>query len=147
MRLRNNEIAACLVIALGVGSVLTGALLQEISTGKTAQQPESVTAAAYVEPTPAPETTPEPMPTVETVRFSATGDDLIHDGIFLQAKNRGTDGYYDFSYAYENMRDFYTQFDVNWLNQETLVNDAFDPSGYPMFSTPGVQPVQQPQLR
>lgn len=108
MRLRNNEIAACLVIALGVGSVLTGALLQEISTGKTAQQPESVAAAAYVEPTPAPETTPEPMPTVETVRFSATGDDLIHDGIFLQAKNRGTDGYYDFSYAYENMRDFYT---------------------------------------
>ena len=137
MRLRNNEIAACLVIALGVGGVLTGALLQEISTGKTAQQPESVATAAYVEPTPAPETTPEPMPTVETVRFSATGDDLIHDGIFLQAKNRGTDGYYDFSYAYENMRDFYTQFDVNWLNQETLVNDAFDPSGYPMFSTPG----------
>ena len=139
MRLRSNEIAACLVlvIALGVGSVLTGALLQEISTGKTAQQPESVAAAAYVEPTPAQETTPEPMPTVETVRFSATGDDLIHDGIFLQAKNRGTDGYYDFSYAYENMRDFYTQFDVNWLNQETLVNDAFDPSGYPMFSTPG----------
>ena len=65
MRLRNNEIAACLVIALGVGSVLTGALLQEISTGKTAQQPESVAAAAYVEPTPAPETTPEPMPTVK----------------------------------------------------------------------------------
>ena len=26
---------------------------------------------------------------------------------------------------------------MNWLNQETLVNDAFDPSGYPMFSTPG----------
>ena len=47
MRLRNNEIAACLVIALGVGSVLTGALLQEISTGKTAQQqPESGAASA-----------------------------------------------------------------------------------------------------
>ncbi len=68
--------------------------------------------------------------------FSATGDDLIHDGIFLQAKQRGGD-HYDFSFAYENMRDFYTQFDVNWLNQETLVNDAFAPSGYPMFSTPG----------
>ena len=35
------------------------------------------------------------------------------------------------------MRAFYTQFDVNWLNQETLVNDAFEPSGYPLFSTPG----------
>ena len=102
MRLRNNEIAACLVIALGVGSVLTGALLQEISTGKTAQQPESV-AAAYVEPTPAPETTPEPMPTVETVRFSATGDDLIHDGIFLQARERGGD-HYDFDAAYAAMQ-------------------------------------------
>ena len=138
MRLKSNEIAACLVIALGVGGVLTGALLQEIS-GKAPQSatPESAAVAAYVEPTPTPEPTPEPTPTVETVRFSATGDDLIHDGIYLQAKARGSDGYYDFSYAYENMRDFYTQFDVNWLNQETLVNDAFAPSGYPMFSTPG----------
>ena len=138
MRLKSNEIAACLVIALGVGGVLTGTLLQEIS-GKAPQSatPESAAVAAYVEPTPTPEPTPEPTPTVETVRFSATGDDLIHDGIYLQAKARGSDGYYDFSYAYENMRDFYTQFDVNWLNQETLVNDAFAPSGYPMFSSPG----------
>lgn len=26
---------------------------------------------------------------------------------------------------------------MNWLNQETLVNDDYEPSGYPMFSTPG----------
>lgn len=134
--MRSNEIAACLVIAIGVGGVLTGALLQEMNAGK-APQAATVDTAAYVEPTPTPEATPEPEPVVETVRFSATGDDLIHDGIFLQAKQRGMDGYYDFSYAYENMRDFYSQFDVNWLNQETLVNDAFEPSGYPMFSTPG----------
>lgn len=135
MRLRSNEIAACLVIALGVGGVLTGALLQEMS-GCKAPQADSMTATSYTEQPSAPAPTPEPEPTIETVRFSATGDDLIHDGIYLQAKQRGTDGYYDFSYAYENMRDFYSQFDVNWLNQETLVNDAFEPSGYPMFSTP-----------
>ncbi len=35
------------------------------------------------------------------------------------------------------MQGYYNQFDVNWLNQETLVNDAFAASGYPMFSTPG----------
>ena len=74
---------------------------------------------------------------MDTVRFSATGDDLIHDGLYIQARQRGTDGYYDFSYVYENMREFYSQFDVNWLNQETLVNDEFAPSGYPCFSTPG----------
>lgn len=133
--MKGNDIAACLVIALGVGGVLAGSLL---GVGKQEQalpaaEPQPV---AAVEPAATPEPTPEPQPVVETVRFSATGDDLIHDGIFLQAKQRGGD-HYDFSFAYENMRDFYTQFDVNWLNQETLVNDAFAPSGYPMFSTPG----------
>ena len=88
------------------------------------------------EPTTTPEPTPEPTPTAETVHFSATGDDLIHDGIFLQAKERGGD-HYDFDAAYAAMQGYYDQFDVNWLNQETLVNDEFAASGYPMFSTPG----------
>ena len=70
------------------------------------------------------------------MHFSATGDDLIHDGIFLQAKERGGD-HYDFDAAYAAMQGYYDQFDVNWLNQETLVNDEFAASGYPMFSTPG----------
>ena len=91
---------------------------------------------AEPEPTATPEPTPEPTPTVETVHFSATGDDLIHDGIFLQAKERGGD-HYDFDAAYAAMQGYYDQFDVNWLNQETLVNDEFAASGYPMFSTPG----------
>lgn len=139
MRLRGNEIAACVVIALGVSGVLLGSVFQEpLQTQATA-----VAAAVLPTPTPVPTPaptpapTPEPTPTVETVRFSATGDNLIHDGIYLQALQRGEDGYYDFSEAYEPMREFYTQFDVNWLNQETLVNDAFEPRGYPRFSTPG----------
>lgn len=88
---------------------------------------------------PTPESTPEPTPTVQTVRFSASGDNLIHEGLYNQARRRaaeaGQEGY-DFTFAYENLRDFYARYDVNWLNQETLVNDAFEPSGYPMFSTP-----------
>lgn len=136
MRMRGNDIAACLVIALGVGGVLAGSLLGGPSfTTLPAVDPQPVSVDVPT-PTAEPEPTPEPTPTVETVRFSATGDDLIHDGIFLQASQRGGD-HYDFDFAYEEMRDFYTQFDVNWLNQETLVNDQFDASGYPMFSTPG----------
>lgn len=139
MRLRGNEIAACVVIALGVGGVLLGSAFQEPLQAQVAAAAAAVLPTPTPEPTPAPTPapTPEPTPTVETVRFSATGDNLIHDGIFLQARQRGEDGYYDFSEAYEPMREFYTQFDVNWLNQETLVNDAFEPSGYPRFSTPG----------
>ena len=134
MRLRGNEIAACVLIALGVGGVLTGAFMSELQLGPWAPAPTPTPVAT---PAPTPSPTPEPTPLVQTVRFSATGDNLIHDGIYLQARNRGEDGAYDFTEAYAPMREFYQQFDVNWLNQETLVNDAFAPSAYPMFSTPG----------
>lgn len=89
-------------------------------------------------PTAAPTPTPAPTPLVETVRFSATGDNLIHGPIYRQAAARAAEGQvYDFSYAYENMASFYANYDVNWLNQETLVNDKLEPSTYPCFSTPG----------
>lgn len=141
MRLRNNEIAACVVIAVGVGGVLIGSLFQDPLMHQASVLASTLlpvpTATPVPTPLPTPAPTPEPTPTVETVRFSATGDNLIHDGIFLQARQRGENGSYDFTEAYEPMRTFYEQFDVNWLNQETLVNDAFEPSGYPLFSTPG----------
>ena len=35
------------------------------------------------------------------------------------------------------MLDFYQQFDINWINQETLISDTLEPSDYPAFSTPG----------
>ncbi len=78
-----------------------------------------------------------PEPVVTSVRFSATGDNLIHTGIYLQAAKREGNGGYDFSYCYDEVRYFYEDFDVNWLNQETLINDVLPPSSYPMFSTPG----------
>ena len=144
MSLRSHEAAACAVIAIGVCGVLVGSLLVESMrngqssaevTVSTAQSTEEV--QAQTEPTQTPAPTPEPEPVVQTVHFSATGDNMIHEGIYNQARARGSDGHYDFIPAYENLRDFYAGFDVNWLNQETLVNDDYEPSGYPMFSTPG----------
>ena len=80
----------------------------------------------------------EPEPIVQTVRFSATGDNLIHGPIYKQAKRRatGTEAY-SFDYCYEHIAPFYAQQDVNWINQETLCNDELEPSSYPTFSTPG----------
>lgn len=137
MSLRRNELAACVVIAAGVALALvmgSGALPSESVMALISPTP---TPAPTPSPTPVPTSTPEPTPLVETVRFSATGDNLIHSSLYNQARRRAEDGGYDFSAAYENMRDFYSQFDVNWLNQETLVNDDYEPSSYPMFSTPG----------
>lgn len=83
---------------------------------------------------------PTPGPQITTLRFSATGDNLIHNGIYEQAKRRaeqnGTGGY-DFSYCYDQVQQFYSDFDINWINQETLVSDTLEPSTYPCFSTPG----------
>lgn len=75
-------------------------------------------------------------PTVTSIRFSASGDNLIHDGLYLQAKNRATDGGYDFKALYENVAPYYQNFDVNWINQETLVTDELQPSSYPCFCSP-----------
>ena len=73
---------ACVIIAAGVAGVLGGSLLAERADSVFA--PVSATAVsaeptAAPTPQPTPEPTPEPTPVVETVRFSATGDDLIHE--------------------------------------------------------------------
>ena len=72
-----------------------------------------------------------------TLRFSATGDNLIHDGLYLQARSRAGGEGYDFTALYENVAPFYKDFDINWINQETLVTDELPPSSYPCFCTPG----------
>lgn len=85
-----------------------------------------------------PEPTPEPEPVVSTIKFSATGDNLIHKPIYTQAASRAAEGEnYSFDYCYENITEFYAQQDVNWINQETLCTSELEPSTYPCFSTPG----------
>ncbi len=81
---------------------------------------------------------PEPQPVVTTLRFSATGDNLIHKPIYSQAARRAAEGEgYSFDYCYMNLLDFYAQQDINWINQETLCSKELAPSTYPCFSTPG----------
>lgn len=87
------------------------------------------------------QTQPEstPLPTAQpadTVKFIAAGDNLIHGSIYLQAARRSNDGTYDFDAAYANTEDYFDNFDVKFINQETLVNSAYPPSTYPQFSSP-----------
>ena len=68
-----------IVLALAVIALLMIVPLAS-NTFSSVQQ----TAASYPQPSPspspAPAPTPQPTPTVSTVRFSATGDNLIHNG-------------------------------------------------------------------
>ncbi len=68
------------------------------------------------------------------VHLACAGDNLIHDNIYEEAKQ--PDGSYDFHKCYENVRGLIEGTDVAILNQETVVNDAFEPSTFPVFSTP-----------
>lgn len=78
---------------------------------------------------------PEPKPN-SVVKFVAVGDNLIHNNIYTQAKERAGGNGYDFSYAYESVKDIIKSADLSFINQETVVNDLYKPSGYPRFSTP-----------
>ena len=71
------------------------------------------------------------------ISILAVGDNLIHGPIYRQAKNRATDGGYDFSYAYEAIVPYLADFDFKLINQETpLGGEELGLSSYPMFNSP-----------
>ena len=109
-----------------------------VGTIPTGGDEPSDSAVSSTEPAASSVPEPEPEPVVETLRFSATGDDLIHSPIYKQAARRAANGQqYDFDYCYAQVAPFYAQQDINWINQETLCSDELEPSSYPCFSTPG----------
>lgn len=132
-------IAALFVMALFCLICLPGLLPQGsvpvAGSGSSVQPPADSTAVSQPLPS---EPVPEQEPVVQMVRFSATGDNLIHSPIYKQAKRRASGAEsYSFDYCYADVAPFYAQQDVNWINQETLCSDELEPSSYPSFSTPG----------
>ena len=91
------------------------------------------------------EDVPEP-PVEHRVSFFATGDNLIHTGIWRQAnRNAGgsgndcrMDSEYDFELFYRSLAPMVEKADVSFLNQETLVaaDESGVPQNYPQFNTP-----------
>lgn len=79
-----------------------------------------------------------PPPEDSVVRLMAVGDNLIHNVIYNQAKERGTaELEYDFSYVYERVKPIIQKADVAFINQETvLAGKYFEPSNFPRFCTP-----------
>lgn len=78
---------------------------------------------------------PEPIPNPE-VRLLCAGDNLIHTNIYKQASKRTDGNGYDFRPVYEEVKDLVKKADFAILNQETLVSNDFQPSGYPCFCSP-----------
>lgn len=78
----------------------------------------------------------EKKPEPKSIKFLAVGDNLIHDGLYLQAKSMaGGDGY-DFSYSYQFVADRIAGADIASINQETVIYSEAPPSPYPFFNSP-----------
>lgn len=78
----------------------------------------------------------QPLEGESTAHLLCVGDNLIHDNIYNEALKAGGGTEYDFSGMYDLIEPYVQRADVAIVNQETLVNDAFEPQSYPVFSTP-----------
>lgn len=101
-------------------------MAEEIESSETSSEPVSEIS----------EPEEEPVPEPAVVRLMGVGDDLIHDGLYIQANKRAGGNGYDFNYAYENVREILSLADISSINQETLLASVFEPSAYPMFNSP-----------
>ena len=69
----------------------------------------------------------------------AVGDDLIHKGIYSNAKyyaKQTGDGAYDFKPIFENIKADVQAADLAIINQETMFDPEKEPANYPQFNTP-----------
>lgn len=80
--------------------------------------------------------TTEEVPVEQRVSVLCTGDNLIHGAIYMQAHARGNYSSYDFDYLYKNVSSFINNYNLCYINQETLINNVYEPSTYPTFSSP-----------
>lgn len=88
----------------------------------------------------APSSSAAPDPVVTAVQGAAAGDNLLHDGLYLQAARRAqreSRSGYDFTALYEHVFPLFSGSDLNLINAETLFSDELEPSAYPRFCSPG----------
>ncbi len=84
-----------------------------------------------------PETTP-PEPKETRITFLAAGDNIIHENVFTDAKNRAKNGEkYNFTDMYEGVAAMIADADFALINQETPIAGAeLGITGYPNFNSP-----------
>lgn len=135
------------VVTVGGYAAVTAAFQPRMSTSRAAAELAAAQSAAQQvtpQPTnePEPETEPEPepepqpeTPTTSRVTLMALGDNLIHNCVYWSAET--SDGGYDFTSFYDDIRPIVAQYDLACINQETiLVQDRSLIASYPVFGSP-----------
>lgn len=71
-----------------------------------------------------------------TARLMCAGENLIYNTIYNEAKERATDGGYDFSYLYKDVKEIIGEADLAMINQSTVISDNIAVSSAPNFCSP-----------
>lgn len=132
-------------VALGGIWVVRKAFQPRMSDARAAQEtsqsvparPAAQTPAASEPTVQAQEPAPAAPESVAQTRVTlmALGDDLIHNCVYWSAQT--SDGGYDFSPFFDDIRPIVQQYDIACINQETiLVEDRDLIESYPVFGTP-----------
>ena len=90
------------------------------------------------EPVTEPPETEPPVPPEQRVSVLAVGDNIIHEAVFTDAKNRASDGAeYDFVPMYEGVTERISEADISFINHECpAAGKEYGISGYPPFNSP-----------
>ena len=120
---------------VGRGDVTSSADIDTRET--TVSSAEPVTGTTERDTAPVPVTT-EPPAAEKRLSVLAVGDNIIHEAVFTDAKNRAADGAeYDFVPMYSGVAERIGQADVAFVNHETpLAGKEYGISGYPTFNAP-----------
>jgi Putative enzyme of poly-gamma-glutamate biosynthesis (capsule formation) len=87
----------------------------------------------------APSNTRQKLSGGRSYSFAAVGDNVVHTGIWLEAKERATSSTreYNFAPVFDDLVDMITNADISFINQETLMGGAeLGYSNYPTFNSP-----------
>lgn len=71
-----------------------------------------------------------------TARLMCAGESFIYNSIYNEAKEKATDGGYDFSYLYKDIKDILAESDIAMVNQSTVISDNISVSSAPNFCSP-----------
>ncbi len=116
----------------------TGMIKPSDTTAPSEPVSHTGTTAVPNDTTKKPDVPVTPKKTETRISFLAAGDNIIHENLFLDAKERaGKNGGYDFLSMYDDIAPLIASADLAFVNQETpLGGDELGISGYPNFNGP-----------
>ena len=71
-----------------------------------------------------------------TARLMIAGDNTVYRTVFSQASEKAGGNGYDFSGAYDGIKEVISKSDLAMINQNTVMDDKNEPSAAPDYNTP-----------